>query len=284
MTYSQFKSKYLGKFVEVGGSPNAQNQCVDLANAYMKEVDGQPIILGTNACDFPSKASGYTFVENTPSGVPKQGDIMIWKSTSSLPYGHISVFESGTTSSFKSLDQNWPLGSAVKIVTHTYNGLKGWLQLKDMNTIQVDKETFENLVTKATKYDEIVKAGIAQAQDVVDLKRLVKEANDSASTARDEATDARNQIKEVAAKLNSPQDMPRILSAIEEMIKTTDQMTANAKKDSEKIKEYEVDTVELKAEIARLQLLLKSNKSLETATLVELLQEFVKRVTSIVKK
>lgn len=146
------------------------------------------------------------------------------------------------------------------------------------------KKLFEELVTKATKYDELVKSGVSQASDVTDMKRQIKEANDSASTATQEATDARNQIKVVAEKLNSPQDMPRILSAIEDMIKTTDQLTVNAKKDGDKIKEYELATVELKAEIKRLQLLLKGNKSLETATLVELLQEFVKRVTHIIKK
>jgi len=54
ISFDDFISKYKGKFVEIAGS-TALNQCVDLVNAYFQEVLGLPIVVGTNAVDFPKK-------------------------------------------------------------------------------------------------------------------------------------------------------------------------------------------------------------------------------------
>ncbi len=159
MTLDQFITKYTGKYVEYHSySANALNQCADLANQYIVEVLGLTAIIGTNAQDFPNKkGTQFDYILNTPTGVPEKGDLMIFKSADKV--GHISIFVSGSATSFKSFDQNYPTGSACKIVTHNYTNVLGWMRSKkdtkptESQEICVDKETFERLVTKSTWYD-----------------------------------------------------------------------------------------------------------------------------------
>ena len=140
MTYDEFVNKYNGKKVEAGGSPSALYQCVDLANAYISEVLNQPIILGTNAQDFPSKAgSFYTWTPNSPTGVPEKGDIVIWRIST---YGHIAISHGeGDAKSFRSFDQNWPVGTPAHLVWHDYNNVIGWLHPK--GTIMITRGQYE---------------------------------------------------------------------------------------------------------------------------------------------
>lgn len=139
ITVDEFVKKWTGKPCEMGGSANAMNQCVDLANAYIAECLGLPIILWTNAQDFPSKAGDkYEYIENTPTGVPNKGDIIIWKSKDNV--GHIAIFLDGTASKFNSFDQNWPTGSTCHIQSHTYTttygtDVIGWLRAKPATTM-----------------------------------------------------------------------------------------------------------------------------------------------------
>lgn len=127
MSIDEFFSKYNNQYVEVSGS-TAKWQCVDLANAYIRDVLGQPIIQYTNAEDFPNKIKSYgTWVKNTPTGIPPKGAIVVWD-YSTNEWGHIAIATGkGTTSTFESFDQNYPTGSKCHFVTHNYNSVIGWL-------------------------------------------------------------------------------------------------------------------------------------------------------------
>lgn len=128
MTFDQFIALHNGRYVEMGGSINAQNQCVDLANAYIKQVLNEEIILGTNAEDFPSKCMGFCdWIPNQPSLVPENGDIVIWDTGA---YGHIAIFIEGNQRGFTSFDQNYPVGTPCHKQKHNYNGVIGWLRPK----------------------------------------------------------------------------------------------------------------------------------------------------------
>ena len=132
MTFDEFRNRYNGKYLEVAGSPNAKNQCVDLANGYIRDVLGHAIIEWTNAEDFPAKCMDFCdWIPNTPKGVPEKGDIVIWD-FSTDEYGHIAVFISGNTRSFVSFDQNWPVGSPCHEQTHNYNNVIGWLHPREV--------------------------------------------------------------------------------------------------------------------------------------------------------
>src|SRR3990172_9372163 len=111
MKLSEFISKWTNKKCEVAGSPNALNQCVDLANAYLRDVLDQPIIKWTNAQNFPDKIdlTKFDYIMNTPTGVPSEGDLVIFQSPDGV--GHISIFLEGNDKSFRSFDQNYPTGT-----------------------------------------------------------------------------------------------------------------------------------------------------------------------------
>lgn len=129
MTLQQFLEKWNGEPCEVAGSANAKNQCVDLANAYLRDVCNHSIIEWTNACDFPSKIKDMEWIPNDEeTDLPKEGDIIIWNSNVGSGAGHIAIFLDGTTSKFNSFDQNWPLYSPCHVQSHNYTNVIGWLR------------------------------------------------------------------------------------------------------------------------------------------------------------
>ena len=138
MTFSEFIQKYDGKQVEVAGSSGALYQCVDLANAYIRDVLLLPIIEWTNAKDFPSKANGlYDF----PS-TPQNGDLVVWNGNVGLGAGHIGVFIEGTTSGFKSFDQNWRWNQTCHIENHTYQNVSTYMRKKGVSMHDPVRNTY----------------------------------------------------------------------------------------------------------------------------------------------
>jgi hypothetical protein len=158
---NEFVIQWNGKYCEVAGSPGARNQCVDLANAFIRDALGLPIIEWTNAVDFPEAAGDkYEFIPNTPTNVPKQGDLIIWKPSP----GHIAIFIEGDAKKFKSFDQNFPTGSPCHVQDHDYTNVRGWLRAKNPPGVVA------TITIPTTERDWLVgRAGVAK--DVaVDLK------------------------------------------------------------------------------------------------------------------
>ena len=127
ISHKQFIDKYNNKFVEVAGSPGAKNQCVDLANAYLKEVLDHPIVEWTNARDFPSKLPDFQWIENTIDALPQEGDLIIWQHNE---WGHIGICLFSDQVTFTSFDQNYPTGTPAHEELHYYSRPKvaGWLR------------------------------------------------------------------------------------------------------------------------------------------------------------
>lgn len=172
MKHQEFIDINNGKFVEVAGSANALNQCVDLANAYLRDVLDHPMVKWTNAIDFPEKLTDFEWIENTPLAVPKQGDLMIFFGY----YGHISIFHEGDVNTFRSFDQNFPENSPAHIQEHNYNNVFGWLRSPEKeNMVEVPNEKFEELVNKSTKYDAFKKAGYESVEDIREIEILLEE-------------------------------------------------------------------------------------------------------------
>lgn len=175
MTLDEFVKKYNGKFLEVAGSPGAEDQCVDLANGYIRDVLKLPIIQWTDAKNFPKHPIAkehFEYIKNTPNGVPQKGDLIIWSGTQ---WGHIAIFLSGDVNWFTSWDQNWPVGSVCHKVNHSYTNVVGWLrplkggQMSDclLYNNDKDKKTFEELVKKSRRADN-------QDEIIELLKELLK--------------------------------------------------------------------------------------------------------------
>ena len=137
ITFAEFRKKYLGKQVEYHSfGTGALYQCVDLTNQYTKEVLGLTPVIGTNAADVPEKAlkTEFTFIPNTSTGVPQEGDIVVWNNKVGGGYGHIAIFISGDANKFKSFDQNFSIVQRVTEETHTYANVRGWLRPVKVNT------------------------------------------------------------------------------------------------------------------------------------------------------
>src|SRR5690606_9986401 len=109
--------KYTGLKVDFDSSFGAQ--CMDLVRQYCYEVLGVSLAppIGNNTAEVVwdvYNKEAFTRVPNTPEAVVKPGVIVIWKT------GHISIGVSGNVTKFISFDQNYPTGSAPKLVEHTY--------------------------------------------------------------------------------------------------------------------------------------------------------------------
>lgn len=155
MDFDAFRKYWNDKYCEVAGSSNAINQCVDLANAYIRDVLRQPIIEWTNAVDFPLRAGDkYEFIKNTPTNVPQKGDIIVWRPSP----GHIAIFIEGDVKRFTSFDQNFPVGSKCHVQEHNYTNVDGWLRCKvvpDYSTITIKTSERDWLVGRATTAKEV---------------------------------------------------------------------------------------------------------------------------------
>jgi len=149
ITLDTFVNTWNGKQLEVAGSANAKFQCVDLANGYLRDVLGFPIIEHTDAKDFPSKAgNNFDIIPNTPTAIPQKGDLMIWSSAVGEGHGHISIFLDGDVNSFKSFDQNWVTKERCSIQIHKYSNVICFMRPKS-TTIPV-------MITDQTKIPQIV--------------------------------------------------------------------------------------------------------------------------------
>jgi len=131
MTFDQFIEKYNNKGIDFDGSFG--NQCVDLYRQYVKEVlnlPQSPAVAGAKDIFDTYLTSYFTRYNNSPTAVPKKGDIIIW-GTKLGQYGHVAVFIDGGVTKFNSFDQNYPVGSLCHIQSHTYTGVLGWIRAKE---------------------------------------------------------------------------------------------------------------------------------------------------------
>lgn len=213
MTVNDFVVKYNGKWVEEAGS-SALNQCVDLANRYIREVLGLPIIEWTNAVDFPSKAGpAYDYILNTPTNIPQEGDLVIWGGNQ---YGHIGIFIEGNVDSFRSFDQNYPTGSNCHIQNHTYSNVKGWLRKKvastpdttcqkDLDTCRIDRDLNHN--DRMALYEELGFTGVfnrtvavEKIKQLLALEKQFVEKDGQLVTAKSQITELESRITELTQK------------------------------------------------------------------------------------
>jgi hypothetical protein len=202
MTFEEFLLKWNGEFCEIAG-PTAINQCVDLANAYIRDVLGLPIIEWTNAKDFPSKAdtSKYDYILNTATNFPKEGDIIIWRWGTA---GHIAIVIEANVDKFNCFEQNNPIGTNCHVGKHTYSGVLGWLHPKQI--INSDSLT----TCQIQLQDEIKKKN--------DNYNWGKELETELEGAKAQIISHENNLKTIAITLKVDAEMPKILGEITKML------------------------------------------------------------------
>lgn len=141
-TADRFFSERAGKYIDDDGAYGAQ--CMDLYADYQRNylkvtVKGAPS--AKQAWD-SYNTSAFTKIANTPSFVPKRGDVAIWNMGT---YGHIAICTGeGNTNYFVSLDQNWDSpwdgSKPSRYVSHNYNSFLG--VLRPNQDVNFDQEAY----------------------------------------------------------------------------------------------------------------------------------------------
>lgn len=216
---NQFIANLNGQFVEVS-SHSALYQCMDLAylwvfclgfpkstiqNQYAHQVYTNP------------KEITYEYFEiipNTPSAIPEDGDLVVWKATSSNPVGHIAIaLGGGTTRKFMCFEQNSPLGTPAHISERTYTGVLGWLRpklppetpaipswfltlLQEANLSLEREGEFRAFWEKARRYD----------QDILSLQEQLKSANEVLAEKSMEVSDLVTKNQSLQGKIDALQE------------------------------------------------------------------------------
>lgn len=159
MMFDDWAKSNLGKYIDYDKIYGVQ--CVDLIKHYIKNVLGvTPQSIG-NAIEYYNyrKISGYLiknfiWYDNSPSFIPKKGDICVFTSRSGN--GHVSVATGeGTTSYFYSYDQNYPSGKGEPMtkIKHNYKSFLGVLRPRNQKNVnpRIKKTTTANLNAYSTK-------------------------------------------------------------------------------------------------------------------------------------
>ena len=158
------------------------NQCVDLYDQYCQEVVSSPINLVNGAVDIWNNypTSHFDRVLNTPEAVPVKGDVIIWSRTTSLPWGHVGIFNEGDVNRFTSFDQNWPTDSLCHFQEHKYTGVIGWLHPKVQSTNELTEclKQHTELVTKCGNLENEIKT---LKQTITDKELTVTNLNKAIS-------------------------------------------------------------------------------------------------------
>ena len=136
-SYDDFIKEVNGKsfdFDKVAGI-----QCVDLLKKYLKECFNLNVPNGFgNAIDYYNDynnkkllTNNFERIPNTPSFIPKKGDIMVWNEKRGKGAGHVAICTGeGDIKNFYSYDLNWNGSKSVKKVKHDYKNVLGVLRYK----------------------------------------------------------------------------------------------------------------------------------------------------------
>jgi len=222
ISHDEFVRKYDGKFLEVAGSANAKNQCVDCVNGYLKEVLDQPIVEWTNARDFPSKLTeNFDWFDNDPDAIPLKGDILVWQHNE---WGHIAVCDSAEMNSLIAFGENYPTGTPCHLQRHTYLRPKiaGWLRFKNSGEEKI--------------YSELEMTKMREERD--NNWTLYQGAKDESNTRKKQL---REFIEKLAVKLGLPMasDEADCLGSVERLLETEDQSNQKDKVIAKLKEDYE---------------------------------------------
>lgn len=171
--------------------------------------------------------------------------------------------------------------------------IKKWSNtMPDDGTINIPQKTFEELVGKATKYDAFVNSGWNTPefvkQTIEDYKKQLSDVRGERDTALKTVEDRRKEWNELiaflATELGTRQDVQEIRDVAENYDRVIGDYEDTRTKYAADKKSWAETELELNAEIARLQALLKQSNVLENSKMEDLLREIVRRLISIVKK
>ena len=227
MSLDDFIKKYDGQAVDY--DKNFGPQCVDLYRQYVKEVLGypqSPPVVGAKDIWDTYLPEYFKRIENTPTGIPEKGDIIIF-GTGLGKYGHVAIYIEGTLTKFTSFDQNYPLGSLCHSQGHTYSGVLGWLTplQKPMDT----PNYFKTLLQEAGL--DLNNEGQFRSfwQKAIDYDQHIKERDERIKSLADNVESLATQV---GALTESEQKLRNKLSETEELLNQERDKSAKANKEA----------------------------------------------------
>jgi surface antigen len=150
MTIDEFFNLVLNHWLDWDGAYQAQ--CVDLTQFYNKAIGNNTPFWGNAKDIFTQAGSFYTQVNNTPTGVPVKGDVIVWNGNKPFTggNGHVAIASGvGDINTFQAWSQNDPTGSKIILKTYNYDYVSGWLHPKNVSSGGSDIQA---------KYDKLVQA------------------------------------------------------------------------------------------------------------------------------
>lgn len=212
MSIEEFIKKWSGKICDFDNFYGGQ--CTDVYRMYCQEVlefPQSPLVKGASEIWNTFLTDYFSRVENTPEGLPNKGDIVIWNKNTGGGYGHIAIFTEGDVNSFKSFDQNWPIGSKCHIQGHYYKNVLGWLKPKNGNK----KYTEEEMTAMRSERD-------ANWDKYTEMKEISEEWRRQYEKEKAERESYDNFIKRLAVRLNCTGKMQDIEGVVQELIEKED--------------------------------------------------------------
>lgn len=161
--------------------------------------------------------------------------------------------------------------------------------MPDTGTITIEKKTFEELVTKSSRFDQFKAAGFDNADDAMkvvdDLKKALQEERDTnATTAEKWKLEYIEFVRQVSDLLHSSQREVEMLDAIRRLVVDSDNLAQLQKKYDKETKAYHGQVANLEAEVERLKKMLDYEEVLSNAKLEELIKELIKRISKLIRR
>jgi hypothetical protein len=136
MTTKEFVDSYIGKKVDFDKHYGAQ--CVDLFRQYCQDVWNVPHPGGVDGAKdiyinyekMPGEVKYTDRIKYTGGNYPQEGDVVLFKESSSNQYGHVAICLYATTSRIVVFEQDGFNQTGAKIGTWSYDRLLGWLVKK----------------------------------------------------------------------------------------------------------------------------------------------------------
>lgn len=166
MTYDQFILDHLGEPWEVV-DPNAYAQCFDLAVGYCDALGIPRVFQFENAYEIYTRfgaeqAKYFDRVENTPTAVPPEGAIVVFKSSYNNGPGHVCLsMKYADLDTFVAFSQNDPKYNTCLVTSYNYNKVHGWLIPKNKlssSTINSNSTSTSPEIAKWTTYTSALNA------------------------------------------------------------------------------------------------------------------------------
>ncbi len=229
MTFPDYVTKYLGKKIDwdnaYGGQcvDNFRQYCHDVLNITQPKAVAGAADFWTNYDSDSNLKNNFDKVPNTPTGVPKNGDVMIWNKNAGGGFGHISIFISGTANSFTSFDQNWPTLSVCTKTDHSYQNVYGWLHPKVLSIpTPMPEPTNTDLQKILTHYkvksaDEFIASNDQQLQYLADARSEIAQLDASSKDISTKFSTYVNNLLELINPLDippGPDDQTRVVGAV----------------------------------------------------------------------